>query len=49
MIGVRRVAGGDLGAEVDARSRDEYGDLGQAFNAMSRSLRTKQDLLDATT
>lgn len=46
VVGVRRVAAGDLGAEVDSRSRDEFGDLAVAFNDMSRSLRTKQDLLE---
>lgn len=43
---VERVAAGDLGIEVDATSRDEFGDLGIAFNGMSRSLRLKADLLD---
>jgi class 3 adenylate cyclase len=43
---VRRVAGGDLNVEVPTRSRDEFGDLGGAFNDMSRSLRVKQELID---
>lgn len=42
----RLVAGGDLDARVDVRSRDEFGDLADSFNDMSRSLRTKQHLLD---
>lgn len=46
MTGVHRVAAGELGAEVATRSGDEFGDLGQAFNDMSRSLRIKQDLLE---
>lgn len=46
MTGVRLVAAGELGHEVDARSGDEVGDLGVAFNEMSRSLRVKQDLLE---
>lgn len=44
--GVRAVAGGDLGTRVDAGSRDEFGDLGSAFNDMSASLKSKQELLD---
>lgn len=47
LAGVRAVAGGDLGAKVDAGSKDEFGDLGAAFNDMSTSLRMKQDLLEA--
>lgn len=45
--GVRRVAAGELGAQVDARSRDEFGDLSAAFNDMSASLLAKQQLLEA--
>jgi class 3 adenylate cyclase len=44
--GVRSVAAGDFAARVDARSNDEFGDLGSAFNDMARSLQTKQELLD---
>ncbi|MDN3495826.1 adenylate/guanylate cyclase domain-containing protein [Planococcus sp. APC 4015] len=44
---VRRVAGGDLAVQVPQGSRDEFGDLGNAFNDMSASLRIKQDLIDA--
>lgn len=46
LTGVRSVAAGDLGAKVDAGTRDEFGDLGAAFNDMSASLKSKQDLLD---
>lgn len=46
VTGVRQVAAGDLSVEVPIRSKDEFGDLGAAFNDMSRSLRTKQELLD---
>jgi class 3 adenylate cyclase len=43
---VRRVAGGDYSVEVPNTRRDEFGDLGAAFNDMSRSLRVKQELID---
>ena len=43
---VRQVAGGDLGVEVAANTRDEFGDLASAFNDMSRSLQVKQALID---
>lgn len=43
---VRRVAGGDYSVEVPNTRRDEFGDLGSAFNDMSRSLRLKQELID---
>ncbi|KRC59447.1 hypothetical protein ASE14_16340 [Agromyces sp. Root81] len=43
---VRRVAGGDLTVQVPAGSRDEFGDLGNAFNDMSSSLRIKQELIE---
>ncbi|HET6485748.1 MAG TPA: adenylate/guanylate cyclase domain-containing protein [Spirochaetia bacterium] len=36
---VGRMAGGEWGAEVTIRSRDEIGELGQGFNTMSRYLR----------
>lgn len=45
--GVRRVAAGELGAKVSMRRRDEFNDLANAFNDMSSSLATKQELLDA--
>lgn len=43
---VNRVSAGELGVEVRTRPGDEIGDLGVAFNDMSRSLQVKQDLLD---
>lgn len=43
---VRRIAGGDLAVQVPHSSRDEFGDLGSAFNDMASSLRIKQDLID---
>ncbi|WP_144713860.1 adenylate/guanylate cyclase domain-containing protein [Curtobacterium pusillum] len=43
---VNRVSSGELGVEVDTKAGDEIGDLGLAFNDMSRSLQVKQDLLD---
>jgi len=36
---VKRMEGGELDAAVSIRSRDEIGDLGQGFNAMSRRLK----------
>jgi class 3 adenylate cyclase len=44
---VRRVAGGDLAVQVPQGSRDEFGDLGSAFNDMASSLRIKQELIEA--
>ncbi|WP_144875715.1 adenylate/guanylate cyclase domain-containing protein [Microbacterium sp. 1.5R] len=41
-----RVAEGDLDVQVPQTSRDEFGDLGSAFNDMASSLRIKQDLID---
>ncbi|MFC4138369.1 MULTISPECIES: adenylate/guanylate cyclase domain-containing protein [unclassified Microbacterium] len=43
---VNRVAGGDLDVQVPQGSRDEFGDLGSAFNDMASSLRIKQQLID---
>ncbi|MGF6822542.1 class 3 adenylate cyclase [Microbacterium sp. ZKA21] len=43
---VHRVAEGDLEVQVPQGSRDEFGDLGAAFNDMASSLRIKQDLID---
>lgn len=43
---VRRIAGGDLEVQVPQGSRDEFGDLGIAFNDMAASLRIKQELID---
>ncbi|GIT80774.1 adenylate/guanylate cyclase domain-containing protein [Leifsonia sp. LS1] len=42
---VEETAGGELGTQVDVRSTDEIGDLGRAFNDLSRSLQTKDALL----
>jgi class 3 adenylate cyclase len=47
LVGVRRVAAGDLGVQVPSSTTDEFADLAGAFNDMSRSLQLKQDLLDA--
>ncbi|MGB3376263.1 MAG: adenylate/guanylate cyclase domain-containing protein [Microbacterium sp.] len=43
---VRRIAAGDLTVQVPQGSRDEFGDLGSAFNDMASSLRVKQELID---
>ncbi|MGV8882640.1 MAG: adenylate/guanylate cyclase domain-containing protein [Rhodoglobus sp.] len=43
---VRRVAGGDLAVSVPMGARDEFGDLGLAFNDMAESLRIKQELIE---
>jgi class 3 adenylate cyclase len=43
---VRRVTGGELGITVPVTSRDEFGELASAFNDMSGSLQTKQQLID---
>ena len=43
---VREVSSGNLGATVPVRSKDEFGDLAAAFNDMSASLQTKQQLLE---
>ncbi len=44
---VRRISSGELGVNVAVSSRDEFGELGSAFNDMSASLQTKQELIDA--
>jgi class 3 adenylate cyclase len=44
---VRRISGGELGVNVAVSSRDEFGELASAFNDMSASLQTKQELIDA--
>lgn len=41
----RRVAGGDLNTPVEIRSRDEYGELGVAFNGMTNALASQLSLL----
>lgn len=43
---VRRVSGGERGVSVTVTTKDEFGDLASAFNDMSTSLQTKQELLD---
>ncbi|QAY72103.1 adenylate/guanylate cyclase domain-containing protein [Agromyces protaetiae] len=43
---VGQVAAGDLDVRVATPRRDEFGDLGTAFNDMAKSLRVKQDLID---
>ncbi len=47
--GVRQLEAGDAGVEVDVKSKDEFNDLGAAFNQMSRTLKVKTDLLDERT
>lgn len=44
---VRRVSGGELGVTVPVTSKDEFGQLGSAFNDMNASLQTKQQLIEA--
>lgn len=41
----QRISAGDYSAVVPARTADEIGDLTKAFNDMSNSLRTKEELL----
>ncbi|TGD88155.1 HAMP domain-containing protein [Mycolicibacterium sp. CH28] len=43
---VRRVAGGELGVSVPVTATDEIGELASAFNDMSASLQTKQQLIE---
>lgn len=43
---VHRVAEGDLAVQAPQESRDEFGDLGSAFNDMASSLRIKQELIE---
>ena len=43
---VRRVSAGDTDVQVDASRRDEFGDLGAAFNDMSSNLQLKSELLE---
>lgn len=44
--GVKRVASGERDVQVDTGTRDEFAQLGTAFNDMSRALHVKADLLD---
>ncbi|SDS39952.1 adenylate/guanylate cyclase domain-containing protein [Microlunatus soli] len=43
---VQQVSAGDLGHQIATRGNDEFGELGDAFNDMSRSLKVKQDLIE---
>jgi len=42
-VGVKKVAGGDLDFEIQARSADEIGDLARSFNTMTHELKEAQD------
>ena len=42
----RRIAGGEVGVQVDAGTSDELADVAAAFNDMSRSLQVKATLLE---
>ncbi|HTS12741.1 MAG TPA: ATP-binding protein [Candidatus Limnocylindrales bacterium] len=41
--GTQRLASGDLGYQIDVRSRDELADLAVSFNSMSRQLREARE------
>jgi class 3 adenylate cyclase len=41
-----KVAGGDLTARVDWKSKDELGVLSDTFNSMTKSIREKQELIE---
>ena len=43
--GVRQLAGGDFGARVPVRSKDEFGSLAAAFNQMAADLERNQALV----
>ncbi|MBI4875389.1 MAG: HAMP domain-containing protein [Acidobacteria bacterium] len=43
--GIRRVAAGELSHRIPERSRDEFGEVAQSFNAMSRQLSQIQQSL----
>lgn len=45
--GVKRVHERDYGARVSLKTRDEFGSLGRAFNAMARDLEAHQNELEA--
>jgi two-component system NtrC family sensor kinase len=47
--GTERLASGELGYQIDVRSRDEVGELATAFNTMSRRLRDAREEIDAWT
>lgn len=42
MDGTRRVIGGNLSQPIEVEGRDEFGQLGKAFNAMTESLQKSQ-------
>src|SRR5262249_43959904 len=44
--GAQRISAGDYDVAIPVESRDEIGDLTQAFNEMSRSLGVKEELLN---
>jgi class 3 adenylate cyclase len=44
--GARRISAGDYHVLIPVETRDEIGDLTEAFNEMSRSLTVKEDLLN---
>lgn len=39
LAGTKEIAGGNLGYEISIRSKDEFGELGSAFNRMTRELK----------
>src|SRR5262249_25663402 len=41
--GTERLAAGDLGYQIDVRSRDEIGELAHSFNAMSNQLKAEHN------
>ena len=41
--GTERLAAGDLGYQIDVRSKDEIGELAHSFNAMSSQLKTEHN------
>lgn len=45
--GARRISAGDYSVSIPVLTRDEIGDLTEAFNEMSRSLTVKEELLNA--
>ena len=45
--GTERLSQGDLGYQIDARSRDEVGDLARSFNTMSLQLRDANEQIVA--
>ncbi|OGQ48602.1 MAG: hypothetical protein A3I10_07170 [Deltaproteobacteria bacterium RIFCSPLOWO2_02_FULL_57_26] len=44
--GTRRIMEGDLGHRVDARTRDEIGELANSFNAMVQTLKEYKERID---